>query len=130
MSDTVYKRPKVEKYDCPICGKNMKVSLGTPSESICSECKKMFLEWHESDNLENCPFCNADRSQVCHSLSVPFLYGPEGVRVRCKCCGAMSGVGGIYHYVDNTCSKPPLFNRETIEDGFKKANEKWNRRKS
>lgn len=130
MSDTVYKRPKVEKYDCPVCGKNMKVSFGTPTESICAECKQGFLKEHENDTLENCPFCDADRSHVSHSLSVPYLYGAVGVRVRCGCCGAMSGVGGIYHYENADCSKPPLFNRETIENGFKTANEKWNRRKT
>ena len=129
MKETENKKmPKVEKYDCPVCGKAMKVSFGSPVESICTECKQSFLKEHETDTLKNCAFCNADRSQIRYQLSVPYYYGAVGVRVRCDCCGALSGVGGIYRYEDFGCSKPPLFNRETIEDGFKKANEKWNRR--
>lgn len=128
MKETNNKLPKVEKYDCPVCGKAMKVSFGTPVESICTECKQSFLKEHETDTLKNCAFCNADRSQIRYQLSVPYYYGAVGVRVRCDCCGALSGVGGIYRYEEFGCSKPPLFNRQTIEDGFKKANEKWNRR--
>ena len=123
---TEHKLQKVEKYDCPVCGKSMKVSFGSPVESICSDCKENFLKEHEADTLDNCPFCNADRSHIRHRLNVPYYYGAAGVRVRCDCCGASSGVGGIYRYTD--LSKPPLFNRETIDDGFKKANVKWNRR--
>jgi hypothetical protein len=46
--------------------------------------------------------------------------------VVCKECGARGGIGDIRKRI--TWEEPSLFNRETIEDGFKKANEKWNRR--
>ena len=128
MKETEYKLPKVEKYLCPVCGKNMKVSFGSPVESICLECKKRILEEHEKDSLENCPFCNADRLQLHYALSVPYYYGAFGVRVRCNCCGATGGIGGISKYENNDCSKPPIFNYETITNGFAKAKAKWDRR--
>lgn len=127
MKQTEYKLPKVEKYCCPVCGKDMRVSFGSPVEAICHECKNRILEEHENDDLKNCPFCNADRSQIHYALSVPYYYGATGVRVRCKCCGATGGIGGIYHYENCDCSKPPIFNYETITNGFAKAKEKWDR---
>lgn len=128
MSESNYKLPKVKEYYCPICGKQMKVSFGSPTESICLECKKNILKEHESDELKNCPFCNADRGQIKYNLSVPYYYGAVGVRVRCSDCGAVGGIGSIYHYENNSCSIPPIFNYETITNGFVQAKAKWNRR--
>jgi len=126
MKEANYKPPKVEKYNCPVCGNAMKVSFGSPAESICDDCKQAFLRNHEQDQLENCPFCNAGRDRLRHGLFVPYFYGTEGVMVVCKECGARGGIGDIRKKI--TWGEPSLFNRETIEDGFKKANEKWNRR--
>lgn len=128
MKETEYKLPKVKEYFCPICGKQMKVSFGSPVESICDECKEKFQKEHEADELKNCPFCNADRKQIIYKLSVPYYYGATGVRVYCKSCHAASGIGSIYHYENNNCSKPPIFNYETITNGFVQAKAKWNRR--
>lgn len=118
------KGPRVEKYDCPICAKPIRVSFGSPGEAICTDCKNGFLEAHKHDDLSACPFCNS--SDLKHSLNVPYYYGPVGVRVRCNECGAVGGIGAIHEYTD--LDKPPLFGKETIENGFAKANAKWNRR--
>lgn len=122
------KPPKVKEYFCPICSEQMKVSFGSPVELICHECKNKILQEHEADELKNCPFCNADRKQLKYSLSVPYYYGACGVRVLCSNCHTASGYGSIYHYENNDCTKPPLFNYETITNGFVKARAKWNRR--
>lgn len=121
-----YKPPRVEKYNCPVCGNAMKVSFGSPVDSICTDCREGFLKEHKNDTLKNCAFCNADREHLRHSLLTPYFYGTEGVSVVCKECGARGGIGDIRK--KSTWGEPSLFNRETIEDGFKKASEKWNRR--
>lgn len=118
------KGQRVYKYDCPICGMPMPVSFGSPTEAICTDCKTRFLEEHKQDDLAACPFCNS--SDLKHSLNVPYHYGAVGVRVRCNECGAVGGIGVIHEHKE--FDRPPLFGKDTIENGFVKANAKWNRR--
>ena len=119
---------KNNEYLCPSCGKKIKSSFEGPAELICTDCKNYFLKDHEQDELDNCPFCNAERDHLKYSLYVPYFYGMQGVRVHCRKCGAASGFGDIKRNTSWDCSTPPLFSRETIEDGFKQAQQKWNRR--
>lgn len=117
-----------KKHLCASCGKELKPHLhcSYPEKSVCDECLNELLAEHEADIFEKCPFCGG--SDMEYIISVPYLYGAEGIRVRCKTCGALSGYGNIRRRTTLDLSIPPIFNRETIEDGFEKARQKWNRR--
>lgn len=117
-----------KKHLCASCGKELKPHLhfSTPEKSVCDECLNELLKEHETDLFEKCPFCGGDTME--YIIYVPYLYGAEGIRVRCKTCGAFGGYGDIRKRTTWDLSIPPIFNRETIEDGFKKAQEKWNGR--
>ena len=117
-----------QKHFCASCGKEMKPHrhFSTPEKSVCDECLSELQTEHEADLFEKCPFCGGNDME--YIISVPYLYGAEGVRVRCKTCGAFSGYGDIRRRTSCDLSIPPIFNRETIENGFKSARDKWNRR--
>ena len=115
---------------CPVCGGSLDYDvLGRPMQSVCRKCEERLLEEHKDDELDNCPFCGADRTQLKHHIALPYFFGAEGVIVICKQCGARSGWGAIREPLSVlNHSKPPKFNEETIQNGFKLANAKWNRR--
>lgn len=112
---------------CPCCNESLNTDvLGRPMASICRNCEERILKQHKEDQLKNCPFCNG--SDLKHTLSVPFYFGAEGVTVRCNKCGAKSGLGSITKRITFDLAVPPIFNEETIHNGFEEANNKWNRR--
>lgn len=119
-----------QKHLCASCEREMKPHryFSTPEKSVCDECLRELRTEHEADLFEKCPFCGENDME--YIISVPYLYGAEGIRVRCKNCGASSGYGDIRRRTSWDLSTPPIFNHETIEDGFKSAREKWNGRAS
>lgn len=117
------------EHNCAYCGEKLEThwSAKHPASTICDKCQKEIVKRHNAnDYLAKCPFCGGNVLE--YILRAPYFYGAEGVLVRCKTCGATSGYGGIIKRETLDLSVPPIFNAETIENGFTKAQEKWNRR--
>lgn len=114
---------------CAYCGKKLSVhrAMSRPDSTICEECQKELIKRHnENDHFEQCPFCGGKDFK--YVLQAPYFYGAEGVRVRCETCGSMGGYGGIRNNDWSGDKLISLFNAQTLEDGFAKANAKWNTR--
>ncbi len=115
------------KRECAACGKELKIHWSSthPDSTICDECQKELVERHNAeDHFERCPFCGGNEFK--YILRAPYYYGAEGVKIKCKGCGAEGGWGEIR--TSFLSPEGAVFNRETIENGFKRANEKWNKR--